>query len=217
LNDSISLGNLGADFALVGNEPVASISTGLAYGAEFLVQRRSRNGLYGILSYTLAWSQFADKNNELVASAWDSRHTLSVVVGKKLKKNWEIGGKWRFVTGRPYTPNNEALSMNVANWNVKGIAIQDYNSLNSLRLGNFNQFDIRVDKVWYKKKWSLNLYLDIQNFFAYKYLGPETLIARQDNQGNLIKDPNNQNQYLKDYLPNESGTVLPTIGIILDF
>jgi hypothetical protein len=217
LNDSISLGNLGADFAVVGNEPVASISTGLAYGAEFLVQRRSRNGLYGILSYTLAWSQFADKNNELVASAWDSRHTLSIVVGKKLKKNWEIGGKWRFVTGRPYTPNNENLSMNVANWNVKGIAIQDYNSLNSNRLGNFNQFDIRVDKVWYKKKWSLNLYLDIQNFFGYKYLGPATLIARQDKQGNLLKDPNNQSQYLKDYLPNESGNVLPTIGIILDF
>jgi hypothetical protein len=107
--------------------------------------------------------------------------------------------------------------MNVANWNVKGIAIQDYNSLNSNRLGNFNQFDIRVDKVWYKKKWSLNLYLDIQNFFSYKYLGPATLIARQDNQGNLLKDPNNQSQYLKDYLPNESGTVLPTIGIILDF
>ena len=217
LNDSISLGNLGADFAVVGNEPVSSVSTGLAYGAEFLVQRRSRNGLYGILSYTLAWSQFADKNNVLVSSAWDSRHTLSVVVGKKLKKNWEIGGKWRFVTGRPYTPNDEITSMNVANWNVRGVAIPDYHRLNSMRLGNFNQFDLRVDKVWYKKKWSLNLYLDIQNFFNFKYEGPNTLIAQQDASGKLVKDPNNSNVYLKDYLPNSSGTVLPTIGVIFDF
>ncbi len=217
LNDSISLGNLGADFAVVGNEPISSVSKGLAYGAEFLVQKRSRSGLYGILSYTLAWSQFADKNNNLIASAWDSRHTLSVVVGKKLKKNWEIGGKWRFVTGRPYTPNDEITSMNVANWNVRGVAIPDYNRLNSMRLGNFNQFDFRIDKVWYKKKWSLNLYLDIQNFFNYKYEGPNTLIARQDNAGNLVKDPNNSNVYLKDYLPNSSGTVLPTIGVIFDF
>ena len=217
LNDSISLGNLGADFAVVGNEPVSSVSTGLAYGAEFLVQKRSRNGLYGILSYTLAWSQFADKNSNLVASAWDSRHTLSVVVGKKLKKNWEIGGKWRFVTGRPYTPNDEITSMNVANWNVRGVAIPDYNRLNTLRLGNFNQFDLRIDKVWYKKKWSLNLYLDIQNFFNYKYIGPNTLIAQQDASGKLVKDPNNPNAYLKDYLPNSSGTVLPTIGVIFDF
>lgn len=217
LNDSISLGNLGADFAVVGNEPVASISKGLAYGAEFLIQKRSRSGLYGILSYTLAWSQFADKNNNLVASAWDSRHTLSMVVGKKLKKNWEIGGKWRFVTGRPYTPNDEITSMNVSNWNVRGVAIPDYNRLNALRLGNFNQFDFRVDKVWYKKKWSLNLYLDIQNFFNFKYEGPNTLIASQDNAGNLIQDPNKPGSYAKDYLPNSSGTVLPTIGVIFDF
>ena len=217
LNDSISLGNLGADFAVVGNEPVSSIAKGQAYGTEFLIQRRSRNGLYGILSYTLAWSQFADKNDKMVASAWDSRHTLSVVAGKKLKKNWEIGAKWRFVTGRPYTPNDIATSMNVANWNARGVAILDYNQLNTKRLGNFNQFDLRIDKVWYKKKWSLNLYIDIQNFFNYQYVGPSTLIARQDAQGNLIKDSNNPNQYATDYLVNSSGNVLPTIGIILDF
>ena len=217
LNDSISLGNLGADFAVVGNEPCASIAKGQAYGMEFLMQRRSRYGLYGIFSYTLAWSQFADKNDKMIASAWDSRHTLSIVAGKKLKKNWELGAKWRFVTGRPYTPNDLATSLNVSNWNYKGVAVLDYNQLNTLRLGNFNQFDIRVDKVWYKKKWSLNLYLDIQNFFNYKYLGPPTLIAKQDNNGNLVKDPKNPNQYAADYLVNSSGTVLPTIGIILDF
>lgn len=217
LNDSISLGNLGADFAVVGNEPVSCIARGQAYGTEFLIQRRSRNGLYGILSYTLAWSQFADKNNKMVASAWDSRHTLSVVAGKKLKNNWEIGAKWRFVTGRPYTPNNVATSMNVANWNARGVAVLDYNQLNTLRFGNFNQFDLRIDKVWYKKKWSLNLYIDIQNFFNYKFIGPSTLIAKQDAQGNLIKDPNNPNQYATDYLINSAGNVLPTIGIIFDF
>ncbi|NDB80887.1 TonB-dependent receptor, partial [archaeon] len=80
-----------------------------------------------------------------------------------------------------------------------------------------NQFDIRVDKVWYKKKWSLNLYLDIQNFFNTKYFGPETLIAAQDVNGQPVVDPNNANTYLSDYIPNETGTVLPTIGIILDF
>jgi hypothetical protein len=84
-------------------------------------------------------------------------------------------------------------------------------------LGNFNQFDLRIDKVWYKKKWSLNLYMDIQNFFNYQYIGPPTLIARQDAQGNLVKDSNNPNQYATDYLVNSSGNVLPTIGIILDF
>jgi hypothetical protein len=35
--------------------------------------------------------------------------------------------------------------------------------------------------------------------------------------GQPVVDPNNANTYLSDYIPNETGTVLPTIGIILDF
>ncbi len=217
LRDSINLANLGADFNVVGNEPISSFGEGRAYGAEFLIQRRSKSGLYGIISYTLAWSQFKDKNGEYVASSWDSRHTVSLTAGKKLPKNWEIGAKWRLVTGRPYTPDDVQRSLLITNWDVRGIALPNYNQLNTQRLSNFNQFDIRVDKVWYKKKWSLNLYLDIQNFFNAKYFGPETLIAAQDANGQPIVDPNNTNSYLQDSIPNETGTVLPTIGIILDF
>lgn len=217
LNDSINIGNLGADFAVVGNEPIVSTGGGQAYGTEFLIQRRSRNGVYGILSYTLAWSQFEDKNGNLVASSWDSRHTVSLTAGKKFKKNWEVGAKWRFVTGRPYTPYDVQRSMAVSNWDARGIALLDYNQLNNRRLGNFNQFDLRVDKVWYKKKWSLNLYIDIQNLLGFTYLGPETLIAQQTADGTLVKNANNPLQYNSEYLPNESGTVLPTIGIIFDF
>jgi hypothetical protein len=50
-----------------------------------------------------------------------------------------------------------------------------------------------------------------------KYLGPQTLIAAQNDDGQPIADVNNPGFYKADYLPNESGTVLPTIGIILDF
>ncbi len=217
LNDSINLANLGADFGVIGNEPVSAIGEGRAFGAEFLIQRRSRNGLYGIASYTLAWSQFQDKRGEYIASSWDSRHTLSLTAGKPLGKNWEIGVKWRFVSGRPYTPDDIQRSLNIANWNARGIAFPNYNQLNAARLGNFNQFDFRIDKVWYKKKWSLNLYFDIQNAFNTKYLGPETLIAAQDGNGKPVADANNPGFYLADFLPNETGTVLPTVGIILDF
>ncbi len=217
LRDSISLGNLGADFAVTGNEPVTSNGKGRAYGMEFLMQRRSRSGLYGIVSYTLAWSQFADKRGEYVASAWDSRHTLSLVGGIKLKKNWEVGAKWRLVTGRPYTPYATERSLLKANWDITNQALPDYTKLNSGRLSNFNQLDLRVDKVWYFKRVSLNLYLDIQNLFNTQYTGPATLIAAQNSDGSLITDPLNPNAYKADYIKNSSGNVLPTIGIILDF
>ncbi|MCA1763059.1 MAG: TonB-dependent receptor [Flavobacteriales bacterium] len=44
LRDSINLANLGADFGVIGNEPVRSIGEGRAYGVEFLVQRKLFKG-----------------------------------------------------------------------------------------------------------------------------------------------------------------------------
>ena len=218
LNDSISLGNLGTDFAVVGNEPVSSVCDGRAYGMEFLVQRRSRSGLYGILAYTLSWSEFSDKNGNAVKSAWDSRHTVSLVGGMKMKRNWELGAKFRLATGRPYTPFDVQRSLVKSNWDVKGVALNDYNRLNSERLGTFSQLDVRVDKVWYFKKSSLNLYMDIQNFLNKEYLGAPTLIAAQDASGNLITDPTAAvPSYKADYLINSTGFLQPSIGVILDF
>ena len=218
LNDSISLGNLGTDFAVVGNEPVSSVCDGRAYGMEFLVQRRSRSGLYGILAYTLSWSEFSDKNGNAVKSAWDSRHTVSLVGGMKMKRNWELGAKFRLATGRPYTPFDVQRSLVKSNWDVKGVALNDYNRLNSERLGTFSQLDVRVDKVWYFKKSSLSLYMDIQNFLNKEYLGAPTLIAAQDASGNLITDPTAAvPSYKADYLVNSTGFLQPSIGVILDF
>jgi hypothetical protein len=217
LREGISLGNLGGDFTIVGNEPVIFNGTGRAYGMEFLVQRRSRKGLYGIASYTLCWSSFADPQGKLVASAWDSRHTVVLTGGMKLKRNWELGVKWRFITGRPFTPYDTNRSLAKYSWDVVGQAVPDYRRLNTLRVGNFNQFDVRVDKVWYFRKSSLNLYIDIQNFFNTQYVGPNTLVAARNANGALISDPSNPLQYQADFLPNTSGTLLPTIGVILDF
>jgi hypothetical protein len=96
--------------------------------------------------------------------------------------------------------------------------LNDYNRLNSERLGTFSQLDVRVDKVWYFKKSSLNLYMDIQNFLNKEYLGAPTLIAAQDASGNLITDPTAAvPSYKADYLVNSTGFLQPSIGVILDF
>ncbi len=218
LNDSICLGNLGTDFAGVGNEPVSSVCDGRAYGMEFLIKKRSRSGLYGILAYTLSWSEFNDKNGKAVNSAWDSRHTLSLVGGMKLKRNWEMGAKFRMASGRPYTPYDVQRSLVKGNWDVKGVALNDYSRLNAERLGTFSQLDVRVDKVWYFKRSSLNLYMDIQNFLNKEYVGQPTLIASQDAAGNLITDPNaTLPSYRGEYLVNSTGFLQPSIGVIFDF
>jgi hypothetical protein len=66
LRDSITLANLGGDFGVIGNEPAVSRSGGRTYGMEVLFQQRLFKGFYGIAAYTLGWSEFEDKNGDLV-------------------------------------------------------------------------------------------------------------------------------------------------------
>lgn len=218
LRDSLSLANLGADFGVVGNEATASISEGRAYGVEVLAQRRSRNGIYGIMAYTWVRSEFLDPNtNDFAPSSWDSQHILTLTAGKKFKRNWELGVKWRYVGGLPYTPYDESASALRSNWDLNGRAILDFNRLNSQRFGNFQQLDVRVDKTWYYKKWSLNFYIDIQNLTNFQSEQQDFLNVATDASGNPLLDPTDASRYQLKRIENSSGTVLPSIGIIVDF
>lgn len=218
LRDSLSLANLGADFGVIGNEPATSISEGRAYGVEFLVQRRSRSGLFGIVAYTWVRSEFKDViTGDYAPSSWDSRHILTLTAGKKFKKNWELGVKWRYVGGLPYTPYNEEATALRENWDVRREGIFDFTQLNSQRFADFHQLDVRVDKTWFFQKWSLNLYLDIQNLYNFQAEEQDFLDVQTDANGNPLVDPNNPDSYLLDRIENTSGTVLPTIGVIVDF
>lgn len=217
LTDSITLANLGADFGVIGNEPTASIADGLTYGVEGLVQRRAAKGLYGILAYTWVRSQFEDKNGDLVASSWDSQHFVTLTTGKKFKSNWEVGLRWRFAGGLPYTPIDLDASANIANWEVTRAGIRDFDRLNTERLNWFSQLDIRVDKTWFLEKLSLNLYLDIQNVYNAIAEQPPFVDVVRDANGNPIINANNPTQYQLQFIENNAGTVLPTIGIIVDF
>jgi hypothetical protein len=217
LRDSVALANLGADFGVVGNVPANSSAQGRAYGLEFLAQQKLFKGLYGILAYTLVRSEFSDKNGNYIPSSWDARHILSLTAGYKFKRNWELGMRFRFVDGQPFTPYDTVTSSIKAVWDITQMGISDVNQLNSQRIPAYHQLDLRVDKVWYFKKWSLNMYLDIQNIYNFKSRTRDFLVVKEDPNGNPLTDPNNPDKYQLQTLPNTAGTVLPTIGLIVDF
>lgn len=217
LKDSISVANIGSDFGVVGNEEVNSTSKGRAYGVEFLIQRRSYSGLYGILAYTLVRSEFTISDGSYAPSSWDNRHLLTFTGGIKLKKNWQIGAKFRIIGGRPYTPYDYNQSALISNWDVNNQGVFDYAQINTLRQNIYNQLDVRVDKTWFKDKYTLNLYLDIQNIYNYQIQEQSILTTQKDESGNSIVDPSDTSRYLIEELKSTAGLLLPTIGIILDF
>ena len=217
VRDSISLANLGADFGVIGDEEVVSLSKGRAFGVEFFAQRKLTDGIYGLISYTLSWSQFEDKNFEHIPSSWDQRHIVNICAAKRFKRNWELGFKWRYTSANPYTPYNELNSMNQIYWDTFGQGLFDYELLNTQRNNPFHHLDIRIDKKYYFKNWTLNVYLDLENIYnKVAYLSPFLTVER-DNDGDPIEDPNNPGFYIPKYIDNTQGQFLPSIGLIVEF
>ena len=214
VNDSISIANKGADFGTYGDEEVVSTSKGRAYGMEVLVQERNLAGFNLILAYTFVRSEFRNKTEEFIPSAWDNRHILNLTLGRQLKGNWDIGAKWRFVGGAPYTPWDVETSSQIDAWNANSRGYFDFNRFNTLRFGNFHQLDLRIDKSFYFSRWSLMLYTDIQNVYNFQSAQQNILVRELDSNGApLIVD----GKFVLREVENTGGTVLPTIGIIVEF
>ncbi len=216
VRDSISLASKGADFGTYGDEEVLSIGKGRSYGLELLYRNKNLFGINVIASYTLVWSEAnkMDKNlhvtNSYIPTAWDNRNLFTLTATKVVNKTWNFGFKWRYVGGAPYTPYDlDKSSLKVA-WDVNPRGYLDYSQYNSLRLKPFHQLDVRIDKMFYKKKWTLNFYVDVQNVYNFK----------ADEVSRLINevDPLDPTRYKLKYVESEGGSsILPTIGIIVEF
>lgn len=214
--DSVPLSTKSADYGVFGNEEVVSTSTGRAYGIELMGRIRDFKGLNMVFAYTFVRSEFKGTDESYIPTAWDNRHLISATATKNLGETWNIGFKWRYVGGAPYTPYDVEKSMNKEAWDVRGKAYLDYSQYNTERLKAFNQLDVRVDKQFYFRKWSLMLYADVQNILNFKADQQDILVPLTDSNGIPVTDPGNPDMYMPNYLPAESGTVLPTVGIIIE-
>jgi len=221
VSDSISLASRGGDFGTIGDEEVVSTGKGRAYGLEISGLYHFLGDLTGIYAYTFVRSEFQNAAGEYIPSSWDSRHILTITMTKPFQDNWQVGTKWRFVGGLPYTPYDLEKSALVQAWNTQGRPFQDYARFNASRLNNFLQLDVRVDKTYNFSRWSLLVYLDIQNALNFKSEQPDILIPATDNAGTSLianpDDPAEEQRYILNRIANTSGTILPTIGITVDF
>ncbi len=219
--DGISLANLGTDFTALGNEAVNTNGKGQAYGIEFFVQKKLTEKFFGILSYTYYRSLYSGADNKLVASSWDNQHLLSITWGYKFARNWELGIKFRYQGGAPYTPFDETSSR--LNYLSQGKGTLDYERLNKQRLGGFNSSDVRIDKKINLKKITIDVFLDVTNWYATKnpaipeYTWERTADNRtfKTTDGLSIK-PDGSNA-IPTNVKNDGANVVPTLGVIIEF
>ncbi len=221
VRDGISLANQGGDFGAIGNEAVQSIGEGRSYGLELFFQQTLRKNLFAVFSYTLFQSEFSGIDGKFKPSAWDTRHLLSAQLGLKFKGNWEIGLKYRFQGGAPFTPFD--LEASQRNYAALGVGLLDYAQLNTQRLDNFQQFDFRVDKKFNYRRWTLDLYIDITNAFLFPNPAyPQYTFQRTaDNSGFATTDGQplqvDGSNAIPLILENNDPSIVPTFGFIIEF
>lgn len=221
VRNGISLSNLGSDFNVLGNEAVVTNGKGRAYGFELFAQKKLTNRFFGILSYTFYRSEYSGINDVMIPSSWDNRHLLSITWGYKFRRNWELGLKFRYQGGAPYTPYD--LNESRLNYLSQGKGIFDYSKLNTLRLRGFNSSDLRIDKKWNFKKITIDLFLDIINWYvasnadvpSYTFKRNADNTAFLTTDGNAIK-PDGSNA-IPVLLNNDSAIPTPSIGFIIKF
>ncbi len=213
VNTGSSLANQGANYFVFGGTEVDFTGKGEAYGVELLNRINLKN--FSLLaSYTFFRSQFTNINGKYVASAWDSKHLLSITASQKLGNNWQIGAKWRYVGGLPYTPYDLDKSSNTAIWSVNQGPTLDYTRLNVVRNDAFHQLDLRVDKHFFFNKWSLMVYFDVQNAYNYKGQSQDIITRKKNSDGSFVTTNNGQNYVLEAH-ENKQGIVLPAIGVMV--
>ncbi|WP_299701254.1 TonB-dependent receptor [uncultured Pontibacter sp.] len=221
LRDGISLANQGGDFGSIGNEAVSTSGKGRAYGAEFYLQKKLTGTVFSVLSYTYVVSEFAGTDGRYVSSAWDYRHLVSGLLGKKLPRNWEFGAKYRYAGGAPTTPFD--LEASQRNYATLGVGILDFTQLNTERLRPFSQLDVRIDKKWNFSRITLDLFLDVANVLASRTPGYDryTFQRNEDNTGFATTDSaplrTDGSNAIPVVLKNDDGNLVPTLGFIVEF
>lgn len=221
VRDGISLANQGGNFGAIGNEAVTSTGQGRSRGIEFFVQQKLTKNFFGVLSYTYFKSEFTGKDGKYIASSWDNRHLVSTQLGYKFKRGWELGLKWLYQGGSPYTPLD--LETSRRTYLTTGVGTEDYARLNSQRLKAFSRVDFRVDKKWNYKKASIDLFFDFQNALltSNAAIPQYTFERNSDNSG--FKTTDGQSLQLDGsnaiplILANEDSNFTPALGLVIEF
>jgi TonB family protein len=113
---------------------------GRSYGLETMLRRRSSSGLYGWLSYSLSLSE-RRIDNRWAPYDFDRTHLFNLVAGIPLGRNWDLGLRLQYQTGKPEPTLGDQTQRNAG----------------------YARFDVRFDKhaVW--RSWILDFYIDITN------------------------------------------------------
>jgi hypothetical protein len=187
-NTGAGFGGSEEGFASFGIDPLMSDGSGRAFGVELFLQKKlSELPFYGTVSVSYNNTRFVPLDGRKRPGAFDQRWITNFGGGYIIDERWEISTRFRFVTGRPYTPFNNDGS-------------QDVERYNTARIPSNHSLDLRVDRRWSFDRWALITYIDVQNVYNRQFRD----VPRYDRRTGEITR-------------TSSIGILPSIGISAEF
>jgi hypothetical protein len=154
----VTLANIGDTFDVRESLfPLVSAGRGRAYGIEFVLEKRFAEKWFAQATVALSKTAHAGLDGVLRPGAFDYPVVAKFVGGYRFGRRWELGGRFTFLRGRPYTPYDVAAST------AQHRGIYDQGLVNAVRAPDYARLDLRVDRVLLSGRQSLLVYAGAQN------------------------------------------------------
>jgi outer membrane receptor protein involved in Fe transport len=136
-----------------------------ARGLELLVrgggERLSWWLSYAYTDSTLSLATLSLAGSEVPAT-FDQPHAVTLDVGYRLIRGWNVNAAWHYHTGWPTTP---LVGLSPAGEDGGEAAILELGRLNSRRLPPYHRLDLRIYRQWPAGRSSLRFFVDVQNVY----------------------------------------------------
>ena len=143
---------------------------GFAQGTEVFLRHRAGDRFLGWGSYTYGLSKRRDRPEEPYRFySFDQTHVATLAATYRLTPTWEIGVKWQYRTGNPYTPVIDATQKTDPR-NDELIYVPNYAEINSGRLPPYHRLDVKISKAFRFNSWEMSLFLELLNAYNRKNL-----------------------------------------------
>ena len=185
---------------IVGNDTsdvLTNAGSGLAEGVEISLQKKFTDGFVGSASYSYSVSRRRDRDDlPLIFFEYDRPHIINVIAGMELGEGWQLGAKFQYASGNPYTPVVGVVQKGGVNYLVEGEPFSE-------RYPDYHKLDIRVDKKFMFGTWTLTAYLDLWNVY---------------NRANVLSYSFNvDRQGIVSSIPRYDFGMLPILGLTAQF
>lgn len=155
---SFSLANAGDTFAVTDILlPYTSAGRGRVRGVEFLLEKKFRARWYGQANLSLSRTRFSALDRISRPGTYDYPVILNALGGGRLTRNWDVSARLVYLSGKPYTPFQETLSL------AQSRGVLDLSRVNAARAPDYFRLDIRVDRTFRVRNKPLLLFGGVQN------------------------------------------------------